>query len=194
MIQSKSDLKKYLREDLKAIGFHNRFLKPQYPWTAWLLYENAFLWRYMKHLRYEEYHLNVNKNFSGGVKRLFHGFLRRFYGLYLPHLEIPYNTLGYGTKFVHYGKIIISSRARLGNYCWLYPGICVGAGPMDEVPVIGDHVFIGTNAGIYGGVHIGKDAFISPNAVVTHDVGVGEIVAGVPARVLKGESPQLFRK
>ncbi len=122
-----------------------------------------------------------------------HEWRRRFYGLFLPNLEIPLNTLGYGTRFVHKGKIVIASRAHLGNYCWLYPGICVGAGPTDEVPIVEDHVFIGTNAGIYGGVHIGKNAFISPNAVVTHDVEEGTIVAGVPARVLNGKSPQLFR-
>lgn len=193
MIKNKQDLKLYLQEDLKAIGYRHRYMKPQYPWTLWLLYKNAYLWHFLKHLRYEEYNANVKTGKTCKMKIFYHSFLRRWYGLFLPDIEIPRNTLGYGTKFMHYGKIVIAARARLGNYCWLYPGICVGAGPTDEVPVIDDHVFIGMNAGIYGGVKIGKDAFIAPNAVVTHDVETGTIVAGVPAKTLKGQSPQLFR-
>lgn len=193
MIQNKQDLKLYLREDLKAIGYGNKYLKPQYPWTLCLLYKHAFLWHFLKHLRYEEYHTNVMKGTMNKIQAFRHSFLRRWYGMFLPDLEILLNTIGYGTKFVHYGKIVIATRARLGNYCWLYPGICVGAGSTNDVPIIGDHVFIGMNAGIYGGVKVKKNAFIAPNAVVTHDVEAGTIVAGVPAKTLKGQSPQLFR-
>ena len=43
---------------------------------------------------------------------------------------------------------------------------------------------IGSGATILCGVTIGEDALIGAGAVVTRDVGAGETVAGVPARVL----------
>lgn len=45
---------------------------------------------------------------------------------------------------------------------------------------------IGTGAIIIGGVTIGEGAMIGAGAVVTRDVGAGEVVAGIPARLLRG--------
>ena len=47
---------------------------------------------------------------------------------------------------------------------------------------LGDHVWIGSKAIILKGVAIGNDSVVAAGAVVTHDVGAGELVAGVPAR------------
>lgn len=44
---------------------------------------------------------------------------------------------------------------------------------------------IGSGAVILGGVCIGERALVGAGAVVTKDVGPGEIVAGVPARLLR---------
>lgn len=51
--------------------------------------------------------------------------------------------------------------------------------------VIGNKVWIGTNAIILKGVTIGDGAIIAAGAVVTHDVPSHTIVAGVPAKVIK---------
>jgi acetyltransferase-like isoleucine patch superfamily enzyme len=45
---------------------------------------------------------------------------------------------------------------------------------------------IGTGAIIMGGVTIGEGAMIGAGAVVTRDVGPGKVVAGIPARLLRG--------
>jgi acetyltransferase-like isoleucine patch superfamily enzyme len=51
--------------------------------------------------------------------------------------------------------------------------------------VIEDDCWIGANAVILGGVHIGKGAIIGAGAVVTKDIPSMAIAVGVPAKVLK---------
>lgn len=48
--------------------------------------------------------------------------------------------------------------------------------------VIGRQVWIGRGACVLAGVRIGDGAVVAANAVVTHDVPAGVVVAGVPAR------------
>jgi phosphonate metabolism protein (transferase hexapeptide repeat family) len=50
---------------------------------------------------------------------------------------------------------------------------------------IGHDVWIGHGAVVMPGVAIGNGAVVGANAVVTRDVGAYEIVAGIPARVLR---------
>jgi virginiamycin A acetyltransferase len=56
--------------------------------------------------------------------------------------------------------------------------------------VIGNDVWIGYEAVILSGVHIGDGAIIGSRAVVTHDVPPYTIVGGVPAREIKQRFPQ----
>lgn len=54
---------------------------------------------------------------------------------------------------------------------------------------IGNDVWIGDGALIMAGVHISDGAVIGARSVVTRDVGPYEVVAGVPARVLRRRFP-----
>ncbi len=51
--------------------------------------------------------------------------------------------------------------------------------------IIGDDVWIGTNAMVLDGVQIGNHAVVAAGAVVTKDVPEYAIVGGIPAKVLK---------
>ena len=51
--------------------------------------------------------------------------------------------------------------------------------------MIGDHVWIGSNATILPGVTLGDHAVVAAGAVVTQDVPPLTVVGGVPAKVLK---------
>ncbi len=50
---------------------------------------------------------------------------------------------------------------------------------------VGKGASIGTGAIIMGGITVGERAMIGAGAVVTRDVGPDEVVAGVPARLLR---------
>lgn len=64
-------------------------------------------------------------------------------------------------------------------------GAPVHAQHMDAADLlIGKDVWIGAGAIILAGVHIGDGAVIAAGAVLTRDVKKGEIVAGLPARVV----------
>ena len=50
---------------------------------------------------------------------------------------------------------------------------------------IEDDVWIGANAVILSGVHIGNHCVVAAGAVVTKDVPPHSLVAGVPAKIIK---------
>lgn len=57
---------------------------------------------------------------------------------------------------------------------------------MHPAPVtIGSNVWIGSNATILPGVHIGDDAVVAAASVVTKDVPAGAVVVGSPARMVR---------
>jgi acetyltransferase-like isoleucine patch superfamily enzyme len=51
--------------------------------------------------------------------------------------------------------------------------------------LIEDNVWIGDKVTILPNVHVGKNAIIGANAVVTKDVPANSIVAGIPAKIIK---------
>jgi len=51
--------------------------------------------------------------------------------------------------------------------------------------IIGNDVWIGANSTITDGITIGDGAVIGANSVITHDVAPFDIVAGVPARIIR---------
>jgi len=57
----------------------------------------------------------------------------------------------------------------------------VSKGPV----IIEDNVWIGEGACVMPGVHIGKNAIIGANAVVTKNVPANAVMGGVPAKIIK---------
>ena len=65
-----------------------------------------------------------------------------------------------------------------------------GYNRFEDECVIGNDVWIGCNAVICRGVHIGDGAVIAAGSVVTKDVEPYTIVAGVPAKKIKDRCPR----
>lgn len=107
------------------------------------------------------------------------------------------------------------SNCKIGRFCSIAGGVKIGLGkhPLDyistspifysfknkfgikwnendsviegEHTIIGNDVWIGTNAIIPGGINVGDGGVIAAGAVVTKDVPPYAVVAGVPAKIIK---------
>lgn len=95
--------------------------------------------------------------------------------------------IGEGTEFAYGGlSLVIHKNAVIGKNCMIGQCITIGRvpGTGKEIPVIEDNVYIGAGARILGGINIGNNSIIAPNAVVTRDVNPCSVVGGIPAKLI----------
>lgn len=109
----------------------------------------------------------------------------------------PTAVLGRGTVVM--AGAVVSVRARIGDNCIVNTGAIVG-----HDSVIADHVHIAVGACLSGGVRVGEGALVGAGATikqgiqigaaavvglgaaVIRDVPPGSVVAGVPAKLIRG--------
>lgn len=106
--------------------------------------------------------------------------------------QIPYKTqIGKGFYIGHFGTVIVNFEAIIGNNVNLSPGVTIGGanrGKNKGAPIIGDKVWVGSNAVIVGKVHIGNDVMIAPNAFVNVDIPEHSIAIGNPVIIHRKEN------
>lgn len=69
--------------------------------------------------------------------------------------------------------VVIGETAEIGDHCIIFHGVTLGGLRFDPVkrhPTVGNRVLIGTGAKVLGPIHVGDDARIGANAVVTKNV------------------------
>ena len=99
-------------------------------------------------------------------------------------------TVGRRLKIEHFGGIIVSGDAVIGDDVVLRHGVTIGL-RRTEVPgspTIGNRVDIGAGSKILGSILIGDDVLIGANAVVLEDVPANSIAVGIPAKILSRAS------
>jgi serine O-acetyltransferase len=114
---------------------------------------------------------------------------------YIIHKHLSYklgftiyaNNFGPGLYIMHYGTIVINKACRIGANCFLNVDVNIGMGGS----VIGDNVYIAPGVKIVHPVNIGNNVTIGANAVVTKDIPDNCVVAGVPAKVIKYNEPDV---
>ncbi len=103
-------------------------------------------------------------------------------------ITIPYQaSIGPGLYIGHFGNIVLSSDAVIGQTCNLSQGVTIGVsgrGARRGVPKIGNRVYIAANAVVVGKISIGDDVVIAANSLVIADVPAHTTVMGVPAQVV----------
>lgn len=173
VIRNLHDYRAFLNEDLRA---HN-----VQKWRFWMRYQYPEL-HYQRALRLVEF-LRTLKGVLGtlcwGIARVRLSRLSAYYGI-----SIPPGVFGRGLSVAHLGSIVINDRAKIGRNCRIHSGSNVGE-TRGIAPTIGDHVYIGPGAVIFGDISIGSGAVVGANAVVTKSVPPNVVVAGAPARVLR---------
>ena len=113
-------------------------------------------------------------------------FVRNFYGIEL------YSSTQVGRRLLlgHQHGIVISPYAVIGDDCVIIQGVTIGqsfgyAGPLPPpAPKLGNRVKVGAGAVIVGGITIGDDVTIGPNAVVMTDVPPNTTVTAPPSRIM----------
>jgi serine O-acetyltransferase len=90
-----------------------------------------------------------------------------------------------GLYIGHFGNIVIHGDAIIGENCNISQGITIGVSNYGEkkgVPTIGNRVFIGPNACVFGNISIGNNVTIGANTVVTDTIADGKTV--LPSKII----------
>jgi serine O-acetyltransferase len=189
MIKSKEDLKYYLKADAIALGMENH--SP--------FFTRNSIWAFQRLLRKIEYLENTNKAYTL-LGRIYYWFLRaRLSRLkYMLGFTIYSNNFGPGLSIAHKGTIVVNANARIGDNCRI--NVCVNIGnnknESSSAPQIGNNVFIGPGAKIFGDIKIADNIAIGANAVVNKSfLEPGITIAGIPARKIsqKGTDDLVMR-
>ena len=182
MINSKKTYLHYLKSDQIALGMNHNSL-------GFKIKEFLFptlIWSFQKTLRKLEYQNNCkNKGFG---KLYFYYLKYKFRKISIKlGFSIPINVFGPGLSIVHYGTIVINIATKVGANCRIHACTNIGAsGGSNKAPQIGDNVYIGPGAKIYGNIAIANNIAIGANAVVNKSFEEdGIMIAGNPAKKIK---------
>lgn len=110
------------------------------------------------------------------------------------HLDLS-SDLGEGFYVGHFGGIFIGP-IKTGRCCNVNQGVTLGLGGQNTdkfgVPTLGNYVWIGPGAVVYGKVSIGNNVCIGANTVVSKDIPDNAIVVGNPGRIIGYQEPETY--
>ena len=175
MIASRQDFLEYREADRVA-------LRREY--SSQMMFDEV--WKFQRLLRRVEYHLNCHKHAGLFGKLRYKFWSIRFHRQSIRcGFDIPPNVFGPGLSIAHRGTIVVHPDARVGSNCRIHVDVVIGTrpGPDDLVPTLGENVYIGPGAKLFGDITIGDNTAIGANSVVNSSFPEGHCtIAGAPAR------------
>ncbi|CAM3399109.1 serine O-acetyltransferase [Zobellia roscoffensis] len=181
MIQSKKDYIYYLRLDQKALDIKSTWKTPLKELIA-----PHYVWKFQKKLRKLEYYKNCRRDIFG---KLYYAYLRLQFKKISVKLgfSIAPNVFGPGLAILHYGTIVVHNAAKVGKNCRIQACTNIGAsGGSTKAPQIGNNVYIGPGAKIYGNITLGNNIAIAANSSVSKScVENNVLLGGSPAKIIK---------
>lgn len=179
----REDLRRYFSEDTSLIRKLKIILLTQGIWALIIFRIGAFCYQHKKKNPYI-------KLFSP-----FLTFAQKIIEI-LTGIQIPFSAkIGKGFYIGHFGNIIIGSHVVIGEYCNISQGVTIGQagrGGKQLSPVIGNRVYMGPGAKIFGGIKIEDNVAIGANAVVAKDLPENAVAVGVPAQIVSYNSSKDF--
>lgn len=149
---------------------------------------------------YNKYWSRRDKIFDANTPR----FLKAYYKFYLRRVDAKngadinfcsdesnnfegHPILGHGIK-----GVIIAGGAKIGKNVYISHQVTIGRSK-NEAPVIGDNVYIGPGAKIFGGIKIGNNVRIGANCVVFQDIpDNATVVLEKPRVIIKEQDYQYY--
>lgn len=182
MISSKKLYHEYLKADKLALGITEGGFVSK---IRALLIPNL-IWKFQKTLRKTEYYKNCKRGLIDNFFYVLTKYKLRKLSVKLG-FSIPENVFGPGLAIVHYGTIVVNGNAKVGANCRIHACTNIGAsGGSSQAPQIGDNVYIGPGAKIYGNIEVANNIAIGANAVVNKTFNEDNImIAGNPAKKIK---------
>ena len=179
MIQSKKDYKLYLEADRIALGRKNK--KPKIVGDE--------IWIFQRLLRKTEYYKNCKTSVI--FKPYYYFLLLKFHIIsILLGFSISPNVFGPGLSIGHRGTIVVNSNSKIGQNCRIHVCVSIGtkAGYSDVAPTLGDNIYIGPGAKLFGSIYIADGIAIGANSVVNKSFEEQNItIAGIPARKISSK-------
>lgn len=183
-INSKKDRDYFISADLKSQGITKISLKMK---VVSLFVPQ--IWKYEYLLRKLEYSRNTGKKLSSKVIN----FRFQRLGIKLGFTIEP-NIFGPGLCLCHRGTIVINGNSKIGANARIHAGVNIGNYSRfdknwvpDNAPTIGNNVYIGPGAKLFGKIKIGNNVAIGANAVVNKDIPDNVTVAGIPAKIINNK-------
>lgn len=95
--------------------------------------------------------------------------------------------IGAGLMILHGHDIVIGADVVIGKNCKIFNGVTLGNKNteinINEQPILGNNVVVGTGAKILGKIFIGDNVKIGANSVVLIDIPSDSVAVGVPANI-----------
>ena len=100
-------------------------------------------------------------------------------------IHIGVNVCDEGLSIAHVGPIVVHGKSKIGKNLRLHVGVNIGANG-GEPPVLGDNIYIGPGAKIFGDIKIASGCRIGANAVVCKNCEEENCtLVGVPAKIIR---------
>ena len=159
------------------------------------LFIESEIWRFQRLLRKVEFLQNCRKGRLGRIS-----YLRPWYTLGKLSVKlgftIPPNVFGPGLSIAHRGTIVVHPDSKVGENCRIHQGVTIGsvekrARAPNDSPSIGNNVFIGAGAVIFGPITIADGIAIGANSYVNRSFSEPNItIAGCPAKKISNKSSE----
>lgn len=175
MIKTIKELKEYYKIELHGAS-KSRFI-----------YEVFFssIGGYIIHLRLLEYLLTKKSPLYSPIRLYVRWRLSRI--SVMTGIHIPPGVCGKGLTLRHLGSIVVNSSTKIGRNCCIHNNVNIGTNKGSKIaPKIGNNVYIGPGAVLFGEIEIADGCYIGANAVVNKSViEPNSVILGVPGKVVK---------